>query len=110
MLVMMNGAAYSFAARKALKRAHAPVAATINGESTTVDVIVAKNFADNRVWIHSPSLTGRFLVPATVDLTGTLEILVADGSAKYDREALRTRTETRAKKSVAVEVEEESEE
>ena len=101
--VSLNGKGYAFAKRDPLKKAHSGVKATVGGEETTVVIIAAREFADNRVWVTLPNGdVGRFLVPKEVDLTGDLVIDVVEGSIDYKREDLRVRPKVeRAKKGEA---------
>lgn len=94
-----------FAKRDWLKREHPTKEATLDGEPTTVVIISAREFADNRVWIKLPNGdNGRFLVPKEVNLEGALAISTVEGPIKYDREAIRVRPKVeRKKKEVAAE-------
>jgi hypothetical protein len=95
----LNGVGYVFAKRDWLKREHPTVAATIDGQETTVVIITAREFADNRVWIKLPNGDcGRFLVPKDVDLTGPMDIKIVEGAIEYKREELRVRPKVERKK------------
>lgn len=94
--VLVNGVSCEFEPRKPLKSVP-DVAATVDGVETKVLVIASKNFEDRRVWIGA----GRALVPPTVDLA-KIVVTTTAAATKYDREALRTRIEVRAKKAAAV--------
>jgi hypothetical protein len=98
--VTLNGVGYSFGARDPLKREYAGLPATIDGAAGSVVIIASRNFADSRVWVTlSDGTVGRFLVPPGVDLSGELVIESRADAVAYDREALRTRSETRARKA-----------
>ena len=100
--VKMNGVVYAFGERKPLKRAHAGVAATIDGAAGTAVVIPARNFSDTRVWVTlGDGTVGRFLVPPGVDVADGVVIESTTETVAYNREALRTKTETRVRKVAA---------
>ena len=94
--VKMNGVVYPFGERNPLKRAHEGVAVTIDGEAGTAVIIPARNFSDTRVWITVGGKVGRFLVPAGTEVAGA-KIEATTETVKYDREAVRTKVETRVK-------------
>lgn len=99
--VKIGTAVYPFGERKPLKRAHEGVAVTVDGVAGTAVIIPARNFSDTRVWVTlGDGRVGRFLVPAGTEIAGAVIETTAE-TVKYDREAVRTKTENRAK---AVEV------
>jgi hypothetical protein len=104
--VRLNGVGYEFGERPPLKgKNRVALPAKIGGKAGTVVVIASREFDENRVWVSLPNgVTGRFLVPKSVDLSGNLEIEVVAGAVKYDREAIRVRPVVRrAKMEVVVE-------
>jgi hypothetical protein len=103
--VKIGTAVYPFGERKPLKRAHEGVAVTVDGKSGTAVIIPARNFSDTRVWVTlGDGRVGRFLVPAGTEIAGAVIVTTAE-AVKYDREAVRTKTENRAKAAAAAPVE-----
>jgi len=100
--VTLNGVGYEFGERPALKGKKVALPAKIGGKDGSVVVIAAREFGDNRVWVTLPNgVTGRFLVPKGVDLSGALVIDVVAGAVKYDREAIRLRPVVKRTKAVS---------
>lgn len=107
--VKIGTAVYPFGERKPLKRAHEGVAVTVDGKAGTAVIIPARNFSDTRVWVTlGDGRVGRFLVPAGTEIAGAV-IETTSEAVKYDREAVRTKTENRAKKGEAAPADEAAE-